>query len=155
MSNAAAVENLVKQLYRLGAVRRELARHALVELGGQGFTALAAVHLHGPARLSDVATYLGVDTSVASRQIQALIAAGHVEREVDPDDGRAYLLTVTDDGRRALRESHRRMVDASSRALEGWSVPELTQLADGLERLRSSFAESLAAPEADTAGARP
>ena len=139
MSQKSAVENLVKQLYGLGAVRRELARHALRELGGQGFTALVAVYVHGPARVSDVAGHLGVDMSVASRQVQGLIAAGYVEREPDPDDRRAQRLTISDDGRRALRESHRRMVHAFSNALEGWSESDLTSLADQLARLSADF----------------
>ena len=139
MSQKTAVENLVKQLYGLGAVRRELARHALRELGGQGFTALVAVYVHGPARVSDVAGHLGVDLSVASRQVQALIAAGYVEREPDPDDRRAQRLTITEAGTHALRESHRRMVHVFSNALEGWSESDLTSLSDGLARLSADF----------------
>src|SRR3954451_6422059 len=99
----------------MGVVRRELGRHALAELGSQGFTALAIVHVHGPVRVSDVAQHLAVDLSVASRQVSALISAGYVEKQPDPDDARATLLSVTGDGRRVLEESHRRMVHAFGR----------------------------------------
>ena len=59
------IEALVRQLYRLGMVQREIGRHAMAELGTQGFTALAVIQVHGPLRVSDVAQRLGVDLSVA------------------------------------------------------------------------------------------
>ena len=75
------VQQLVRQLYGLGLVQREIDRHALAQLGSQGFAALAIVGLHGPLRVSDVAARLHVDLSVASRQVAALDRAGHVTRD--------------------------------------------------------------------------
>lgn len=141
LSSAPHIEDLVKQIYRLGAVRRQLLGHALPELGGQGFTALASIYRRGPARVSDIASHLSVDLSVASRQVQVLTEAGYVDRRPDPVDGRAQLLTVTESGRRALRDSHRRMVEASSLALAGWNEKELSDLVAGLERLRATFVD--------------
>jgi DNA-binding MarR family transcriptional regulator len=136
------IEHLVRQLYGMGVVRREVGRHALAELGSQGFTALAVVHVHGPVRVSEVAQRLVVDMSVASRQVNALIQAGYVERRPDEDDARATLLTITEDGSRVLGESHRRMVHAFGQVLEDWSEQDVAVLADGLERLRAAFAQS-------------
>src|SRR5918997_4278385 len=109
-----ASEDLVIALYRLGLVQRSIARHALAELGSQGFTALAVIHRLGHARVSDVAEQLSVDLSVASRQVAALVRAGYVEREPDPDDRRASRLKTTAAGTRVLTDSHRRMVDTAS-----------------------------------------
>ena len=134
--NTNAVEDLVRSLYRLGMVQRELARHALAELGTQGFVALGVIHVHGPVRISDVAQRLNVALSVASRQVTALERAGYVERDPDPEDGRAYRVSATDAGRAVLEESHRRMVHAFGRALEGWSAKEIAALSESLERLR-------------------
>ena len=134
--NTNAVEDLVRSLYRLGMVHRELARHALAELGTQGFVALGVIHVHGPVRVSDVAQRLNVALSVASRQVAALERAGYVERGTDPDDARAHRVSATDAGRKVLEESHRRMVHAFSRALEGWSAAEIADLSESLERLR-------------------
>jgi DNA-binding MarR family transcriptional regulator len=136
------IEHLVRQLYGLGTVRREIGRHALAELGSQGFTALGVVHVHGPVRVSDVAQHLAVDLSVASRQVNALIKAGYVEKTPDPDDARATLLSTNDAGRRVLEESHRRMVHAFGRVLDGWSDEEIAALAGSLERLRTDFTET-------------
>jgi DNA-binding MarR family transcriptional regulator len=136
------VEELVKELYGLGTVRRELARHALAELGTQGFTALAAVHVHGPIRVSEVASRLSVDLSVASRQLRALARAGYVTSEPDGEDRRALLLTTTDAGRRALQESHRRMVHVFGDALDGWTEAEVAALSAALARLSADFASA-------------
>jgi DNA-binding MarR family transcriptional regulator len=140
------IEALVRQLYGLGMVRRHIERHALAELGTQGFTALAAIQLHGPLRVSDVAQRLGVDLSVASRQIASLTAEGYVERREDDRDRRAQLVAPTAAGRRVLRESHRRMVAAFTRVLEGWPDEDVQTLTSGLERLREDFARLAAAP---------
>jgi DNA-binding MarR family transcriptional regulator len=141
---ATAVEDLVISLYRLGLVQREIARHALAELGTQGFTALAIVHREGPVRVSDVAERLRIDLSVASRQIAALVAAGYAQREADDADRRAYRISATDRGTRVLRESHRRMVEAFERPLAAWPEDDIVALAAGLDRLRADFTDPAA-----------
>jgi DNA-binding MarR family transcriptional regulator len=143
-ATTTAVEDLVISLYRLGLVQREIARHALAELGSQGFTALAIVQRDGPVRVSDVAERLRVDLSVASRQIAALVAAGYAEREADPDDRRSSRITATERGTRVLRESHRRMVEAFARPLAAWPEDEVLALAARLDRLREDFADPAA-----------
>lgn len=139
------IEALVRQLYGLGMVRRDIERHALAELGTQGFTALAAIQVHGPMRVSEVAQRLGVDLSVASRQIASLASEGYVERREDDRDRRAQMVATTAAGRRVLRESHRRMVAAFARVLDDWSDEDVDALTSGLERLREDFARLAAA----------
>lgn len=145
-TDTTAAEALVRSLYRLGLVQREIARHALAELGSQGFTALAIVQKHGPARIGDIAQMLSVDGSVASRQVAALAAAGYVRREPDPEDRRAHRITTTEAGTRVLRVSHRRMVAAFAGALEDWPEEEVVALAERLDRLREDFARTSGAP---------
>ena len=146
MSEASTpIEALVRQLYGLGMVQRDIGRHAMAELGTQGFHALAVLQVHGPLRVSDVAQRLGVDLSVASRQIASLAAEGYVERREDSRDRRAQLVAVTRSGRKVLRESHRRMVAGFTRVLEGWSDEDVNALTGGLERLRDDFARLAAA----------
>ena len=139
------IEALVRQLYGLGMVQRDIGRHALAELGTQGFHALAVLQVHGPLRVSDVAHRLGVDLSVASRQIASLAAEGYVERREDPHDRRAQLVGVTPSGRKVLSESHRSMVAGFTRVLESWSDDDVNALTSGLARLRDDFARLAAA----------
>ena len=133
-------------LYRLGLVQRSIARHALAELGSQGFTALAVIQREGHVRVSEVADQLSVDLSVASRQVAALVLAGYVEREPDPDDRRATRLQSTAAGTRVLTDSHKRMVSTATSALSGWSDQEIADLASQLERLREDFAAVASIP---------
>lgn len=138
------VDDLVRSLYRLGLIQRKIARHASDELGSQGFTALAVIDREGPVRIGDVARRLGIDSSVASRQVAALMGAGHVERQPDPEDRRAWLVTVSEAGTRVLAETHRRMVVAFAGALADWPEDEVLDLAHGLHRLRDDFARTAA-----------
>jgi DNA-binding MarR family transcriptional regulator len=135
------VEALVRQIYGLGRVRREISRHALAELGSQGFTALAIVHRDGPIRISDVAHGLAVDLSVASRQIAALADASYVTRERDGADRRAQVVETTEEGHRVLLECHKRMVAAFAEVLGDWSEDDLGALTERLERLNKAFSE--------------
>lgn len=77
------VEALVRGVYGLGAVKRDMLRRAGLAHAGT-LVALASVHRSGPVRIGAVAEDLHVDVSVASRQIAALEAAGHVRRTADP-----------------------------------------------------------------------
>src|SRR4051794_18414086 len=140
-------EDLVIALYRLGLVQRSIARHALAELGSQGFTALAVIQRQAPVRVSEVAEQLSVNLSVASRQVGALVLAGYVERAPDPGDGRAHTLRPTAAGTRVLTDSHRRMVATATTALADWSDAEIAGLAAQLERLREDFAAVAAGQE--------
>jgi DNA-binding MarR family transcriptional regulator len=136
------VEALVRQLYGLGRVRREISRHALAELGSQGFSALAAIHIDGPLRVSAIAAQLGVDLSVASRQVAALVRSGYVERRPDEDDGRAHRVVLTPEGEQAVEDAHRRMVTAFATVLEGWGSDDLSRLTRAIERLRTDFSRA-------------
>ncbi len=138
------VEDLVRSLYLLGFVQREIGRRTLVELGSQGFTSLAAIRVDGPLRVSEVAERLSVDVSVASRQVNALIEAGYAQREHDESDGRAHKISITEAGVEILAKCHRRLVETFAQALEGWSGNEIASLAARLDLLREDFSSSRA-----------
>ena len=147
MTTTAVVEDLIRSLYRLGIVHREMARHALAELGSQGFTALAVIAKYGPLRIGDVAERLSIDLSVASRQVAALESSGYIVREPDEHDRRARRVSATGTGTRVLKESHRRMVEAFSTAMADWEDDEVAALSRGLDRLREDFRHTVAPPK--------
>ncbi|MDQ5895320.1 MAG: hypothetical protein QG596_1581 [Actinomycetota bacterium] len=138
------VEDLVRSLYLLGFVQREIGRRSLVELGSQGFTSLAALRKDGPLRVSEVAERLCVDVSVASRQVNALIDAGYAQREHDDSDGRAHKVSITEAGVEILARCHRRLVETFAQALAGWSDQEIGSLAHRLDLLREDFSSTQA-----------
>ena len=51
----------------------------------------------GPMRSSAIAESFGIDKGAISRQVQHLVDLGLVERMPDPADGRATLLSASDD----------------------------------------------------------
>jgi DNA-binding MarR family transcriptional regulator len=132
------IEPLVRAVYGLTALKRDIPRLAGFD-HPVGLVPLAVVHRLAPARVKDVARELHVDLSVASRQLAALTSAGYIQRECDPDDRRAQLVTPTAAGREALERAHERIVGVFGTALADWSDAEITSLTTALDRLRGDY----------------
>ncbi|UQU62712.1 MarR family transcriptional regulator [Couchioplanes caeruleus] len=135
----AAFTRLMRWAQR-GDVRRLLMGSAAEELSMHDITLLRAISTHGPVRGSDLATWQGVDKSTVTPQVRRLEDRGLVTREGDPGDRRAALLTVTDQGRRRLRETDDSGVVLFERALDGWSDDDRRVLAELMTRLAGELA---------------
>jgi DNA-binding MarR family transcriptional regulator len=126
----------VAQLVRTG---RHLSARAATQLYGElpsfGWAVLVPLARHGDQRCSALAAQVGVDVSVASRQLAVLERLGYVERRPDPEDGRASLLRLTDAGSAALAAARALRADWSLTALSGWDEADARLLSDLLERL--------------------
>lgn len=59
----------------------------------------------GSVKMTDLASYVAVTRTHASRLIDSLELAGLAKRESNPDDGRSLLVAITSDGVRRLQES--------------------------------------------------
>jgi DNA-binding MarR family transcriptional regulator len=105
----------------------------------------------GPQRSSALADAACVDPSTVSRQVAQLVKADLVERQSDPDDGRASILVATERGRAAYQAKleHRERLFAD--VLDGWSDVDVATLTALLTRLNESFAQFRATP-IETAG---
>lgn len=66
---------------------------------GQQRDLLAAVEAKAPATLNQVAERVGRGAPAVSRAIDALVRAGLVERQADPDNRRRLQLRLTEQGR--------------------------------------------------------
>ncbi|RBY82721.1 MarR family winged helix-turn-helix transcriptional regulator [Blastococcus sp. TF02A-26] len=124
------------QLVRAG---RHLSVHAAGSLYGDlpsyGWAILVPLEQGGEQRCSALAGALGVDVSVASRQVAVLERAGYVERRPDPRDGRASLLRLTDAGTAALATTRALRDDWAASALAGWDEDDAVRLSELVERL--------------------
>ena len=96
---------------------------------------------HEPIRPSDLAANLLLDQSTVSRQVRQLIDAGHLARTEDPDDRRAFLVSVTPHGRRALEEALRRRAAPIGTVLARWPAADRAQLTTLLCRLADGLSE--------------
>jgi DNA-binding MarR family transcriptional regulator len=136
----SVLPTLVREIYALGRVNRELQRRAVPEHPPACLQALGLIGRGEANRVSDIADGLRIDLSVASRQVTVLEASGWVTRATDPADGRSRRLEATDAGRAVLADTLARMADAYTGVLAGWSEDDLRSLHATLARLREDFA---------------
>lgn len=97
----------------------------------------------GALRVSALAEVVHADVSTVSRQVSTLVEHGLVERTPDPDDGRAQVLVVTDEGAAlltALRDGRDRWVQG---LLADWSDDDVATLTHLLDRLAGELTTSL------------
>jgi DNA-binding MarR family transcriptional regulator len=100
--------------WALGAVFRSyvrVANTAMDELAGgpRGYQVLSAAAHDAQRSQLALAHHLGVDRTVMTYLIDALVAAGLVERQPDPADRRARRIVATRAGRAELRKLERRL----------------------------------------------
>lgn len=90
-------------------------------------------------RLSALAELMEVDKSTLSPPAKRLEARGFIEREPDPADARAQLVSVTREGKLAIRELWKARTTTIAGLLEGWEASAVEHLADGL----AAFADAI------------
>jgi DNA-binding MarR family transcriptional regulator len=151
-SDPSVLPEVVREIYALGRVNRELQRRAVPEHPPACLQALGVIARGEAGRVSDIADRLRIDLSVASRQVAVLETSGWVTRTPDPVDGRAQRLETTEAGRAVLADTLARMADAYTGVLEGWSEDDLRALQATLIRLREDFARVSAPTPAVASG---
>ncbi|MBA2506239.1 MAG: MarR family transcriptional regulator [Thermoleophilaceae bacterium] len=100
--------------------------------------ALATVERHGPLTPSGLADLERIQRPTATRVIEKLVGEGLVEKTRDPDDGRAFLVSVSKDGRaliRKLRSRKSAYLEKRLRALEPEDRATLARASEILERM--------------------
>lgn len=135
-------QGLLRELYLIGrAIRVTLARPEEGHLLPGGIGVLVTLENTGPSRQVDLAAQLCITASALSRHVTELAAAGYITRDADPDDGRATLIHVTDQGRdllQRIRESH---ATGLQDVLAEWSENDAEQARAAVHRLRTSLTE--------------
>jgi len=131
----------------IGMMRQFASIKSRVGVGPDGdtsplFLLVKLAHL-GPRRASDLAEQLCADPSTVSRQVAHLVKGGLVERQADPDDGRASILVPTELGRAKVREHSRRRGAALKPVIADWSAQDrsdflrlITKYTEGIEAHR-------------------
>ena len=117
-------------------LRRETQRRtAPLGLNPHQSRALRVIGTAGPLRPSEVADRLGIVARSATDSVSGLVAAGLVERRVDPVDGRAHLLAVSDSGAAALAEVTRVRAEVADAYFGRLGASDRAELARLLSRL--------------------
>jgi DNA-binding MarR family transcriptional regulator len=130
---------------RIGGLNRRIKRSAeqtIADFGlGYGeWHVLGRLHNQGP-RLSPGALAKGLELSsgAMTNRLDGLEKAGLVRRQPDPDDRRALLVELTDEGRRLYRESVAAQAAKESIVAEALSTDEQRQLNVLLRRVMLAF----------------
>jgi DNA-binding MarR family transcriptional regulator len=119
--DVASADRLRLTLVRLA---RTLRRRGRSRLTPSQVSALSTVEEYGPMRISALANYESLGASAATRVVASLEELELLDRMVDPDDKRAWLVNLSERGRTELNELKReRTLDISS-MLEKLSAKE-------------------------------
>ncbi|MGV0719685.1 MarR family winged helix-turn-helix transcriptional regulator [Mycolicibacterium elephantis] len=93
----------------------------------------------GGASVRDVADFLAVEHSTASRAVTAGVAAGLLTKTFAADDQRRCALMLTDEGRKALATVAERRRDLVAEMVEDWPDTDVDTLVCLLGRLTERF----------------
>src|SRR5205085_1761169 len=102
------------------------------------FGLLSTIAVMEPVTPTALASELGLAPTTLSDSIARLVARGRIRREDNPDDGRSYLIVLTDEGLRIASEGSaavRRAVAMLDRELEGG----LADLHEQVRRLKTAL----------------
>ncbi|MEV8567247.1 MarR family transcriptional regulator [Streptomyces sp. NPDC051322] len=133
----AVERELTVFLRRARATSGEMSRAVHPGLEAAAYGLLVCLDEWGSRRATDLAGFIGVGRATMSRQLRALEELGLVAREQDPDDGRAFLIRLTDEGRERLRRVRDARRAEYVRRLEGWDRREVSELARLLHQLNA------------------
>ncbi len=139
----AAMEDLDAQLSllwrRARAISRQLTRSVHPDLEPAAYGLLSVLMNEGQMRLTELARHIGVGKPSISRQVSLLAGIGLVQKDDDPVDGRAQLITLTEAGRAKMAAIQSGRQQAFHDRLQGWSEAELSALAALLAKLNGEY----------------
>jgi DNA-binding MarR family transcriptional regulator len=108
--------------------------HLLTELGRSG-----------PLPLSELGTRVSLEKSWVSRAVEGMAARGLVTKEPNPSDARSWLVTLTAEGERTVRELNRTLDDHAAALLGSLSPRERDAVENSLLTLLKALREDSAA----------
>lgn len=136
---------LVSRLYavssRLQSMRRELAKH--LGLGATDWSVLLTLQteapLEGAMRIREVAEHLHVAAANVTAAVNSLEKRGFVEKREDSRDARAIAVSLSPDGREAMKSLIGKLRDVNDVWFSGMSEEEFHQANILLNRLLHQF----------------
>jgi DNA-binding MarR family transcriptional regulator len=113
------------------------------EVDRAGYLALRTLDGLGPSCINGLARELHLDSSTVTRQVSVLESGGLVTRQVDPNDGRSWLIDLMPRGRKAMRAIERGRHQAIDSMLGGWPSEEVHDLARMISKLNLALFDSV------------
>jgi DNA-binding MarR family transcriptional regulator len=95
-----------------------------------------------PRRVSVLADCIHSDVSTVSRQVSALEGHGLVDKVTDPDDGRAQVVALSEQGQALLAGIQQQRTEWFRELMDDWTAEEASDFAGHLERLGGALERS-------------
>ena len=136
-------DDLILALLRTARLSRTWEAVAGLGMSKIQISILEQLRVRGTCRLTTLADVMRVELSVMSRQANVLAEAGAIGRERDPDDGRAWLICVTDAGLETLEAVERGRREWFERALAGLSQDDRATAVRVVSAINSEWERAL------------
>ncbi|MFD0277895.1 MarR family winged helix-turn-helix transcriptional regulator [Kitasatospora sp. NPDC127111] len=130
---AEALGTLLRRSTR-AALHRRLTEGLGEAVDDVTYPVLSGLARTGPRSAADLAAEIGLDRSGVSRRATRLEEAGLLRRTADPDDRRATLLALTEDGERTVAVMRHRLAASIEDTLATWPPGEARAFARALRR---------------------
>jgi DNA-binding MarR family transcriptional regulator len=140
-----AVGTLLRSLGGRSAVA-QVAERSGSDLPAASILLLQHLEAAGMQRVSRIAESQKIGMPALTPRIKDLEAAGVIRRDVDPVDGRASLISLTDHGRSTLARIREARCGILAEALEGVDPDAMATAADALTRIAAAVERSQSAP---------
>ena len=127
---------------RLSRRLRSTAAARDARLAPTAISLLLSVVRGGPTRLSDLAVAEGLNPTMLSRAVSAMVQDGLLRRSSDEGDRRAAWVEATAAGRKLAERMRRERTEAVNAALAGLSASERRRIEQALPALEA-LAEAL------------
>lgn len=129
--HSAAASQLRIATFRLA--RRMRTQRAVDSMSDGQFAVLAALWVHGPHTLGELADRERVSAPSMNRTVNCLQELGYISRSADENDGRKVVIALTDEGRG--------VVDETARRRDAWVEAALADLTDAERDVLARAAE--------------
>lgn len=96
-----------------------------------------------PLSIGELATQLLLDNSTVTRQINAMLKNGLIEKVPNPNDARSTLVWITLHGQQLVSEMHQLRIERLSKTLSLWEDEEIQALADLMSRFDRDMNHSI------------
>lgn len=104
------------------------------DLTAPGYLMLSYLNVNGPSRASAIAETFHLDKGAVSRNVHHLLELGLITKSADPADGRAQVITASEQAVARLHEiNHDRLAKLDSR-LGAWDSSTLQEFVDSFHR---------------------
>jgi len=142
MKSLGPAGNVLLQMFRTGQAVRELLAQAVEGTGitPDEWAVLSSIGYQGRVSPSELAGGLRVPPTTISRYVAGFVESGLARRIPNPEDGRSYLLELTDDGGTVVGTIVPRFLEILDRLRELTAVEEIETALLELERAARAVA---------------